>query len=73
LMFPDGLLDPALTRPLNPVLIYISVAIYLVYLLMYYALIVFKMLRAPGVDETLNIGAAKLISQSRRQRGPRND
>jgi hypothetical protein len=66
-------LDPELTKPLNPVLVQISIFIYLIYLLMYYALLVFKMLRAPGVDETLSRGVANLITQSRRQRGRGND
>jgi len=63
--------DPGLTKPLNPVLIYISIFIYLFYLVMYYALLIFRMLRAPNVSEALDRGAAGLISQSRSQRARR--
>jgi hypothetical protein len=66
-------IDPALTRPLNPALIYVSIFVYLFYLLMYYALLVFKMLRAPDFGETLDRDATELINQSRRRRTNRHD
>jgi hypothetical protein len=62
-------LDPALTKPLHPTLIYISILIYLIYVCIYYALLVFKMLRAPALAETIDKEANDLISQSRRRRG----
>jgi hypothetical protein len=65
--------DPVLSKPLNPVLVYISLVIYLVFLLMYYALLVFKMLRAPSLGETLNDGTDRLINQSRRHRSHKDD
>ena len=65
--------DPGLSKPLNPVLVYISVSIYCVFLLMYYALLVFKMLRAPPLGDTLNKGTAQLINQSRRHRRREDD
>lgn len=60
--------DPALSKPLNPVLVNISIFIYVIYLLMYYALLVFKMLRAPSLGETFDNEANNLINQSRRRR-----
>lgn len=57
--------DPALTKPLNPFLIKVSIYIYVVYLAMYYALLVFKMLRAPSVSETLEGEVGNLINASR--------
>jgi hypothetical protein len=62
-------LDPGLTKPLHPTLIYISIVIYVVYVATYYSLLVFKMLRAPDLGETLDQEANQLISQSRRRRG----
>jgi hypothetical protein len=61
--------DPGLSRPLNPVLIKASIYIYGAYLVMFYALLVFKMLRAPGVDETLSAGADRLIRNSQNRTG----
>lgn len=58
-------LDPTLSKPLNPVVVNTSLAIYGIYLLMYYALLVFKMQRAPDLGESLNSGASRLMSQSR--------
>lgn len=58
--------DPNLTKPLNPVLVKISIWIYGVYVLMYYALLVFKMLRAPSVSDTVDHEVKNLIGQSRR-------
>jgi hypothetical protein len=61
-------LDPELSRPLNPVLVRISIWIYGSYLLMYYALLVFKMLRAPSVDDTVDSDVTRLMRQSRTRR-----
>lgn len=61
-------LDPELGKPLNPVLVYVSIVIYVIYLIMYYALLVFKMLRAPELGETLDRNASQLIKQSSRSR-----
>lgn len=58
-------IDPTLTKPLNRVVVYTSIAIYFVYLLMYYALLVFKMQRAPDLADSLNEGASRLMTQSR--------
>lgn len=65
-------LDPSLSKPLNRALVYTSIGIYSLYLLMYYALLVFKMLRAPDLAVSLNAGASRLIRQSREQRSPRD-
>ena len=62
-------IDPTLSKPLNRVLVYTSMGIYLFYLMMYYALLVFKMQRAPDLAETLSEGTSRLIEQSREQRG----
>lgn len=61
-------LDPGMSKPLNPVLVEISIGIYAAYLLMYYSLLVFKMLRAPSIDLTVDTEVDRLISQSRRHR-----
>jgi hypothetical protein len=61
-------LDPALSKQLHPSLIYTSIVIYVIYLMMYYALLVFKMLRVPELGETLDREANNLITQSRRRR-----
>ena len=58
--------DPGLTKPLNPVLVRISIWIYIAYVLMYYALLVFKMLRAPSISETVNSEVSNLIGESRK-------
>lgn len=60
--------DPSLSKPLNPVVVRISVWIYCGYLLMYYVLLVFKMLRAPPFGDTVNSEVDSLISQSRQHR-----
>ena len=60
--------DPGLTKPLNPVLTKISIWIYVTYVLMYYALLVFKMLRAPSVSDTVDQEVNNLIGQSRNVR-----
>jgi hypothetical protein len=60
--------DPGLTKPLNPVLTKISIWIYVAYVLMYYALLVFKMLRAPSVSDTVDHEVNNLIGQSRNAR-----
>lgn len=60
--------DPSLTKPLNPVVVQISIWIYVAYVLMYYALLVFKMLRAPSVTDTVDTEVNNLIGQSRRAR-----
>lgn len=65
--------DPGLTKPLNPVLVRISIWIYVVYVLMYYALLVFKMLRAPSVSDTVNAEVKSLIGQSRNRRSHGDD
>jgi hypothetical protein len=57
--------DPALAKPLNPFLVKISICIYVAFIAMYYALLVFKMLRAPSVSETLENEVGNLISASR--------
>jgi hypothetical protein len=62
-------LDPSLSKPLNPVLVSVSIWIYVIYLLMYYSLLVFKMLRAPDLTETLEVDVGNLINASRNQRG----
>lgn len=62
--------DPSLTKPLNSVLVQWSIAIYVGYLLMYYALLVFKLVRAPDLAESLNEGASRLMRQSRENRAP---
>lgn len=66
-------IDPSLSKPLNPVLVQVSIYIYGFYLLMYYALLVFKMLRAPSLAETFDAGTAHLIDQSRSRRSQRDD
>jgi len=58
--------DPSLTKPLNPVLVTISAWIYAAYVMMYYALLVFKMLRAPSVSDTVDNEVTTLIGQSRK-------
>lgn len=60
--------DPGLNKPLNPVLVRISIWIYVAYVLMYYALLVFKMLRAPSVTDTVDTEVNSLIGRSRRER-----
>jgi hypothetical protein len=65
--------DPGLSKPLNPVVVRISIWIYCGYLLMYYALLVFKMIRAPTITETVDLDVTDLIGQSRRHRGDRHD
>lgn len=62
-------IDPTLSRPLNQVLVTTSLAIYAVFLVMYYALLVFKGQRAPDLATSLNNGADKLMAQSRSGRG----
>lgn len=61
--------DPALTKPLNPTLVSISIWIYAIYVLMYYALVVFKMLRAPSISDTVNNEVTSLIGESRKTQG----
>jgi hypothetical protein len=64
--------DPGLTKQLNPVLVQISIWIYVIYVLMYYALLVFKMVRAPSVTDTVNAEVKNLIGESRKsQESPR--
>jgi hypothetical protein len=58
--------DPGLVKPLNPVLVRISIWIYAAYVLMYYALLVFKMLRAPSISDTVDNEVKNLISKSRK-------
>lgn len=65
--------DPSLSKPLNPVLVQISIWIYGIYLVMYHALLVFKMLRAPGIDETVETNVDRLIQTSRHNRKRAND
>ena len=65
--------DPGLSKPLNSVVVQISMCIYGAYLLMYYMLLVFKMLRAPSVGETVNSEVKTLINQSRRRRSDHHD
>lgn len=60
--------DPSLTKPLNPVLVKTSIWIYAAYVLMYYALLVFKMLRAPSITDTVDSEVKNLIGQSRKAR-----
>lgn len=60
--------DPGLTKPLNDTLVKWSIIIYVSYLLMYYALLVFKMVRAPDLAASLNQGASRLMQQSRENR-----
>jgi hypothetical protein len=61
--------DPSLAKPLNPFLIKISIGIYAIYLVMYYTLLVFKMLRAPPITETVDYEVDSLIRTSRGHRG----
>jgi hypothetical protein len=61
--------DPTLSKPLNPTLVNISVCIYVAYLVMYYSLLVFKMLRAPAVSETTATNVSRLISKSENRTG----
>jgi len=60
--------DPTLSRPLNPVIVKISIWVYCGYIAMYYALLVFKMARAPSVDQTVDADVGDLISRSRKTR-----
>ncbi len=60
--------DPGLTRQLNPTLIETSLCIYVLYVAMYYALLVFKMLRAPSVSDTVDTEVNTLIRRSRKTR-----
>jgi hypothetical protein len=64
--------DPGLTGQLNPVLVQISIWIYAIYVLMYYALLVFKMLRAPSISDTVDAEVKNLITQSRKARPKSN-
>jgi hypothetical protein len=66
-------IDPGLSKPLNPILIDISIFIYVIYLLMYYALLVFKMLRAPSIDDTVEANVVRLIRQSQNRREHNHD
>jgi hypothetical protein len=61
--------DPALSRPLNPLIVKVSICIYCGYLAMYYALLVFKMLRAPPLGETVDSEVESLIHKSRQHGG----
>lgn len=63
--------DPALSKPLNPTLIKISIWVYGAYLAMYYTLLVFKMLRAPSINDTVETEVGTLIGQSRNRRRQR--
>lgn len=65
--------DPGLSKPLNPVVVELSIWVYGGYLLMYYMLLVFKMVRAPSVGETVDSEVKNLISQSRQHRGEHHD
>jgi hypothetical protein len=60
--------DPGLSKQLNPFVVKVSVWIYGGYLAMYYALLVFKMVRAPSLGETVDTDVEGLIKQSRRHR-----
>lgn len=59
--------DPSLSKPLNPSIVKVSIWIYCSYLGMYYALLVFKMLRAPPLGEAVNDEINTLINQIRRE------
>jgi hypothetical protein len=65
--------DPGLSKPLNPLVVRISVWIYCGYLLIYYALLVFKLVRAPFFSEAVDDEVKSLIDQSRKQRGAHRD
>jgi hypothetical protein len=60
--------DPALSKPLNPFIVKMSIWVYGGYLAMYYALLVFKMVRAPPLQETVDSEVEVLINQSRQHR-----
>lgn len=61
--------DPSLSKPLNPFIVRMSMWIYGGYLLMYYMLLVFKMLRAPPLSESVETDVDRLMNQSRKHRG----
>jgi hypothetical protein len=65
--------DPGLSKPLNSFVVKISIWIYGGYLLMYYMLLVFKMLRAPSFAEAVETEVDGLIDQSRKHRGAHHD
>jgi hypothetical protein len=65
--------DPSLSKPLNPFVVRVSMWIYFGYLLMYYMLLVFKMLRAPPLSEAVEMEVDSLIDESRRHKGPHHD
>jgi hypothetical protein len=60
--------DPGLTKPLNPLVVKVSIWIYVGYLAMYYSFLVFKMVRAPSLGETVDTEVNDLIKQSRKHR-----
>lgn len=65
--------DPDLSKPLNLVVVRISVWIYCGYLFIYYALLVFKMARAPFFTEAVNGEINDLIDKSRKHRSAQHD
>ncbi len=65
--------DPGLSKPLNPIVVQISIWIYCGYLLIYYALLVFKLVRAPILNEAVDDEVNSLITQSREHRSAGHD
>lgn len=61
--------DPSLSKPLSQTLIWISIAFYVLYVLLYYILLVFEKLPPPDVNKTLSDGAKVLILDYRNQTG----
>lgn len=53
--------DPSLSKPLSQTLIWISIAFYLLYVLLYYVLLVFEKLPPPDASKSLSHGADVLI------------
>jgi hypothetical protein len=65
--------DPGLSKPLKPLIVRISIWIYCGYLLIYYALLVFKLVRAPFITEAVDGEVKDFINQSRKHRGDHRD
>jgi hypothetical protein len=59
-------INPSMSKPLREPLINASVAIYFLYALLYYILLVFDHLEPPSVEKGLQQGARNLINEYER-------
>jgi hypothetical protein len=59
--------DPAMSKPLSTRLVAISIAVYILYVLLYYTLLVFDHLKVPDVEKDLEESAKILISEYQQQ------